>query len=278
MFVAQKSLEKNLYRPFKRLESYSSIDVGTVVSVNYEDDTVEITTDIGQELNHVPIMSNKIVDDFDDATNLHNGDNSILLDLPLVGSRVIIAYLYGKLTHPIVLGCTIDVTKHEHTRVSTSVADQGAKVYLHQSHYWDKVNNTGNFEQYFPDGSTISVSDTVIENTSKLSSEETLQPASPVGAKTIRIKHSTGTVIKIQADGTVEITAGNPVIVNATEVDLNADTVHLGLNAADSLILGSKLMDKFNHHIHPTGVGPSAEPISLYQLGSSDFSQITKIK
>jgi uncharacterized protein involved in type VI secretion and phage assembly len=44
------------------------------------------------------------------------------------------------------------------------------------------------------------------------------------------------------------------------EVLITADTIKLGANAAESLVLGDAFKSLFNQHTHPTGVGPSGPP------------------
>jgi uncharacterized protein involved in type VI secretion and phage assembly len=44
------------------------------------------------------------------------------------------------------------------------------------------------------------------------------------------------------------------------EVVITAETIKLGANASESLVLGDAFKDLFNQHTHPTGVGPSGPP------------------
>ncbi|HWN70328.1 MAG TPA: hypothetical protein VNM90_21960, partial [Haliangium sp.] len=43
-------------------------------------------------------------------------------------------------------------------------------------------------------------------------------------------------------------------------VIITADTIRLGANAAESLVLGDAFKALFNQHTHATGVGPSGPP------------------
>jgi hypothetical protein len=224
-------------------KSFPFIDSGTVVGINTEDETVEVTTDVGMELTHVRVMVPKLFDE-DNGVSVTSGKNTAYIDLPPIGARVIIGYIYGKITHPVILGCVYDWFRHENTTQSTEI---DRRFYLHQSHYWDKVNGVGNWEQYFPDGSKISVSDSISDINSILSEEDRYKLSTPLTPKNIRIEHATGTVIQIKPDGTV--------VIKAAKIELGDD------NATDGLVLGSKFRSIFNNHIHPTGVGPSGTPI-----------------
>jgi uncharacterized protein involved in type VI secretion and phage assembly len=55
------------------------------------------------------------------------------------------------------------------------------------------------------------------------------------------------------------------------EVVVTAETLKLGANAAEKLVLGDSFMQMFNSHTHPTGVGPSgppAQPMTSAQLST----------
>jgi hypothetical protein len=51
----------------------------------------------------------------------------------------------------------------------------------------------------------------------------------------------------------------------------------LGGDAADNIVLGSKLMEKFNKHTHFSGDAAITNP-PIEKLQPSDFSRIVKIK
>ena len=55
------------------------------------------------------------------------------------------------------------------------------------------------------------------------------------------------------------------------EVIVSAETIKLGANATERVILGDSFMTVFNTHTHPTGVGPSgppAQPMTASQLST----------
>ncbi len=266
MFVQQDGLKvKNNY--FGKVnQQLNYIDYGSVQAINYASDTLDVITNDGIVLNGVVYMSNKMYDEPGEASgNTHN--HSGYCDMPTVGSRVLITFIDGEVAHPVVLGCIPDVRRHRQTLGSEKESDRGRRFYLHESHFWEKVDKKGNQEIYFPDGSTISVSGDVTGNTTALSDEARFKLPTNSGdsrqsPKTIRIKHSTGTVIKIKADGTV--------VIKAAKIELGDDS------PGDSLVLGSKLTALFNMHTHPTGVGPSGVPV--IPMASTDFSSIITIK
>ena len=61
------------------------------------------------------------------------------------------------------------------------------------------------------------------------------------------------------------------------KVNLNCDSIVLGGDAADTIVLGSKLMEKFNNHTHFTGDSVITNP-PIEQLQPNDFSRKIKIK
>lgn len=63
--------------------------------------------------------------------------------------------------------------------------------------------------------------------------------------------------------------AGNSVELSSEGVVVNSGAVKIGsANAAQSLVLGDALMQLFNTHTHPTGVGPSGPPGQPMVAGS----------
>ena len=60
-----------------------------------------------------------------------------------------------------------------------------------------------------------------------------------------------------------------------TTINLNCDKINITADAAEKLILGKKLMDKFNNHKHFTSDGQSSEPIQ--KITVDDFSKRIKI-
>ena len=60
-------------------------------------------------------------------------------------------------------------------------------------------------------------------------------------------------------------------------VNINSGKVSLGSDAADTIILGSKLMEKFNNHTHFSGDAAITNP-PIQKLQPNDFSRVIKIK
>lgn len=60
-------------------------------------------------------------------------------------------------------------------------------------------------------------------------------------------------------------------------VNLECSKITLGGDASDDIVLGSKLMEKFNSHTHFTGNAAISNP-PIQQLQPSDFSRNVKIK
>ena len=85
------------------------------------------------------------------------------------------------------------------------------------------------------------------------------------------IKNNKGSEIMMDnATGDINIKAEG-------SVNLNCNKVCLGEGAVDNIVLGSKLMEKFNSHTHFTGdSGITNPPIEKLQPG--DFSRNIKIK
>jgi len=63
--------------------------------------------------------------------------------------------------------------------------------------------------------------------------------------------------------------AGNSIELSSAGVVINSSAVKVGSGgAAQSLVLGDALMQLFNTHTHPTGVGPSGPPVQPMVAGS----------
>jgi hypothetical protein len=60
-------------------------------------------------------------------------------------------------------------------------------------------------------------------------------------------------------------------------VNLDCNKITLGGDAADTLVLGSKLMEKFNNHTHFTGDSITTNP-PIEKLQPADFSRNIRIK
>ena len=240
MFIQQDSLRHKTNYYGVTNKNLNFIDYGEVVGRNYNSDTLDVITNDGISLRSVLYMSSKLYDQQGEKSN-GNKFNSASIDLPSVGSIVLITYIDGEVSHPVVLGCIPDVRVHRKTTASSAELDQGRRFYLHDSHYWEKVDKFGNQEMYFPDGSTISVSSTVVTNTDKLSDEDKFKLSTlATPQKTIRIKHASGATIRIDADGNIELNpaTGKKIQMGATatkEVVLHGDSVSVTIPSGTTL-------------------------------------------
>lgn len=73
--------------------------------------------------------------------------------------------------------------------------------------------------------------------------------------KTITIQSKGGSIVKINEDGTIDITG--------TTVNINADDVNIGNSPSFSAVLAEKLVDVFNAHTHATVLGPTGTPLPI---------------
>ena len=79
------------------------------------------------------------------------------------------------------------------------------------------------------------------------------------------------------AEISMDNVSGDINIKTEGKVNLNCSQIILGDEAADSMVLGSKLMEKFNNHTHFTGDAAISNP-PIEKLQPQDFSRIIKIK
>ena len=85
------------------------------------------------------------------------------------------------------------------------------------------------------------------------------------------IRNNKGAEISLNnVNGDINIKTDGKVNLNCTEVSLGGD-------AADTIVLGSKLMEKFNNHTHFSGDAAVTNP-PIEKLQPQDFSRIVKIK
>jgi hypothetical protein len=75
------------------------------------------------------------------------------------------------------------------------------------------------------------------------------------------IVHPSGTTIKINPDGKIELLAAK---------------IDIGTGASESVVLGDAFKAYFDTHVHPTAVGPSGPPNS--PMPPSNLSQDIKVK
>lgn len=103
-------------------------------------------------------------------------------------------------------------------------------------------------------------------------------PDGPAAPGLVILRTRAGHVISLDDDGEVvviaEASGAELRISGQGEITITADTIKLGANASESLILGDAFMQLFNSHTHPTGVGPSGPPAQ--PMGSSHLSQVSK--
>jgi hypothetical protein len=79
------------------------------------------------------------------------------------------------------------------------------------------------------------------------------------------------------AEITMDNVNGDINIKTEGKVNLDCKEISLGGDAADTLVLGSKLMEKFNTHTHFTGDAVITNP-PIEKLQINDFSRSIKIK
>ncbi len=87
------------------------------------------------------------------------------------------------------------------------------------------------------------------------------------------IKSRSGHLIVFDdTDGEEKITitdkSGNVVEPTADGVTIRSDAIKIGADAGEGMVLGDALMELFNQHTHPTGVGPSGPPTQPMQSGT----------
>lgn len=79
------------------------------------------------------------------------------------------------------------------------------------------------------------------------------------------------------AEISMDNVSGDINIKTEGNVNLNCNKVCLGEGASDNIVLGSKLMEKFNNHTHFTGDAAVTNP-PIEKLQPNDFSRNIKIK
>jgi hypothetical protein len=254
-FIPQKHIAKQGLTPFPQLNKYNTLESGTVVSVNEQSGTVDVELDIGRMLEVVPVLCRKMF--FQDLANgVKDSLKTMDMDLPVLGSRVVVGYLNGMAMHPFVMGCIPQsgIEKVIPKNKKTKDIDGNKQYYLHQSRYWEKVDAKGNFEQYFPDGTQISVSNDVVTKEDKLSYQEQNTPKTLQKAKVFRIKHTTGAIIMVDAEGNIEVSPAKDQTITFN-VGSNDDKGVL----TEQVPLGKLLVETINgfikhylHHYHTT--------------------------
>ena len=82
-----------------------------------------------------------------------------------------------------------------------------------------------------------------------------------------------GLLIKFDKNGKISIDSGNDAILtidkNTKEIEIDADTVKIGTNAAQSIVRGDAFRSLFNTHTHPTPSGPSQTPFQQMDAPSA---------
>ena len=85
-----------------------------------------------------------------------------------------------------------------------------------------------------------------------------------------------GNVITLNSEGVKIATKGKVVIDGAKAMEVNADSVKLGSNAAKSAVLGEDLLQWLNQHTHGTAVGPTTP--TLTPATTALLSTVNKVK
>jgi hypothetical protein len=284
----------NTNKESKSRNDFNFLSTGVVVSVDYNNNSVAVRDDNGTLYSLVQVLSRNYFENFIDY-----GANSTIEDtrskefkgtlnifLPQLYSRVVYGFIHGKNNFPIIIGCLPDRLETSNRIVqideSNKVYEEGRDLYLHPSHYWEKIEGNGNKETYFPDGTKISISDRVLDKGSELSydnlyeliDEDLLEP------KAYRIKHSTGTVVLISNTGevTLDLSSLNDshqtVTILSKNVIIEGSSILLGKDAAESLVKGDSFKTLYDSHIHMTGAGPSGQPTVL--MDSTHLSNVSK--
>lgn len=103
-------------------------------------------------------------------------------------------------------------------------------------------------------------------------------PDNPAAPGQTILKTSGGHVLSFDDEGGIVVIAeasGAEIrLTGDGEVLVTADTILLGADAEESLVLGDAFKELFNNHTHPTGVGPSGTPTDI--MGSSHLSSVSK--
>ena len=181
---------------------------------------------------------------------------------PEVGDFVICAFLNNDRNNCVILGTMPHFRYNNLFLDKNNQAEPSKHLDVHPSYLWRKINRKGDFELYLPDNTFISIKDdagsasfpsTPPAPLKDLS--ENRNPAPPLTTKVLTISHSSGTWVRIKADGTVEVvTAGNANFkVNGnmnTEVSGNYD---LNVGGYIRFLDGSN--NEFLMHPGATGVG-----------------------
>lgn len=112
-------------------------------------------------------------------------------------------------------------------------------------------------------------------------SEVPTSEGNPAGPGHLVLRTSAGHRLAFDDEGDVLVMAhgSDQAVIRLTaagEVEVTAEKIKLGKSAAEPLVLGQKLMQMFNSHTHPTGVGPSgppAQPMTSAQLSTKSYTE-----
>lgn len=159
--------------------------------------------------------------------------------LPQVGDRVIVVFILGMKTNAVVIGGYPASIYDSLYRDKHGNAEPNKKLNVHPSFQWTKTNNDGDLEMKFPDDTFISIKNdpgtAVFPATPPDASKdlsERRNPKTPKPEKTITISHSSGTWVRIKADGDVEIKASG-------DVSVDADKITFKVGGVDNIVLSS---------------------------------------
>ena len=251
---------------------FKQLEFGTVVSIDAASFTAGVRLDNSSDLLGVSLLLTKYSHKgriVDNGEINYTAKATSKVSLPEIGSRVIVAFVRGKISKPIILGCF----KDPFIPVNNSNNQVYDDLEVHQSQYSKKIDTEGNYEEYFPDGTTLSVSDVVTGNTTALSEEATVDTSLIKSSKTFRIKHSTGTCIKIDSDGNVDIDTS---AVSGGKVSIISDKVVIGTDAADVLVILQETLKLLSTAVCAAPGSPIVF-IPTIPLGNTLTSLITKI-
>lgn len=171
--------------------------------------------------------------------------------VPEVGDEVLIAFIHGDMRMPIILGGLYNAKDKPPTYRSSSQDQKMIRTKGQHELLFDDTSNQQRVRIKTQGGHVADLSDA----DQKINLRST-------GGQTIVIDDSSnkitvqtgGSTMEIDGSGTITLTTGANVV-------LNAPSVSLGAGASQQLILGTAFMALFNAHVHPTAApGPPSPP------------------
>ncbi|HWS89099.1 MAG TPA: phage baseplate assembly protein V [Pyrinomonadaceae bacterium] len=197
------------------------------------------------------------------VVNLYAGSGYGSFFVPEVGDSVLVAFEFGDMRKPFVLGGlyndkALPPTARESGKDQKMIRTKGQHEFL-----LDDTPGKESVRLKTNGGHTVQLDDVAKTVTVKTASgqEVTMEDS---GGK-VSIKTSGGQSITMDASG---------IKLTATNITLSGTSISLGEGAAMPLVLGTALLAAFNTHIHPTAVGPSGPPV--VPLTPAVLSKVTK--